>query len=413
VYRQLTAGINAGLVLSRLNNELPEEYEKLNDIHFITQIVLAPPFIIYPKKNTRSGLFEEVSFNPLDNIQVEKDHFFCYPAKVGESLTFVYFHRDFMNHGVSLCNLFELAKPEEYKNKKPDIVLVFGARLKDNIKETVFYHDKPNDLMVGYVSNTDEVDYFGYMKKMILTLHNVRMINHNHLPIHGAMVNVTLKTGRTANIAIIGDSGAGKSESLEAFRKLSDKYLKEIKIIFDDMGTFKIENNNIVGYGTEIGAFVRLDDLEMGYSFEQMDRAIFMNPHRVNARLLLPVSSFDVISKGYTVDYLLYANNFEDKKSTLTLFDNKEDAVQVFVKGMRKAKGTTSESGVVESYFANPFGPVQRQEQTNIIINDVFTKLFDNSIPVGQIYTRLAVEGYEQKGPEKAAKQLFELIKNN
>ena len=31
----------------------------------------------------------------------------------------------------------------------------------------------------------------------------------------------------------------------------------------------------------------------------------------------------------------------------------------VFVWGARKAKGTTTETGLVESYFANPFGPVQ------------------------------------------------------
>jgi len=317
-----------------------------------------------------------------------------------------------MNHGISLCNLFELAKPEEFHNKKPDLIYVFGARLKNAEKRTVYYHDKENDIFVGYVSNTEEVDYFGYMKKMILTLHNTRMITKGFLPIHGAMVNVTMKNGKSANIAIVGDSGAGKSESLEAFRKLSDKYLKEIKIIFDDMGVFKIENHKVYGYGTEIGAFVRLDDLEMGYSFKQMDRAIFMNPHRINARLLLPVSTYDVIMKGYKVDFLLYANNYENSKHSLSLFNNKLEAIDTFVRGRRKAKGTTSESGLVESYFANPFGPVQRQEETDIIIDRVFSQLYDNKVQVGQIYTKLAIDGYEQKGPSDAAKELFEWLQN-
>ena len=92
------------------------------------------------------------------------------------------------------------------------------------------------------------------------------------------------------------------------------------------------------------------------------------------------------------------------------MFDNVDKAREVFVKGLRKAKGTTTEIGLVESYFANPFGPHQRKEQTDIIIDDVFNQLFDNGIPVGEIYTKLAINGLEMKGPESAAKKIFEFI---
>lgn len=34
--------------------------------------------------------------------------------------------------------------------------------------------------MVALLSANDEFDYFGYMKKMMLTLHNVRKINKNN-----------------------------------------------------------------------------------------------------------------------------------------------------------------------------------------------------------------------------------------
>jgi energy-coupling factor transporter ATP-binding protein EcfA2 len=412
VYRQLSAGINAGIVLTDCEVDLPDDYGVLEDINFVKSIVFTPPFVIYPKRNKRSGLFEEVDYNPIKDLPINTSHFFCYPAKVGESLAYIYFHRDFMNHGVALCNLFELAKPEEYKYKNPDLVYVFGQRIKGMKKETVYHHDVKNDIYVGFVSNTDDVDYFGYMKKMILTLHNVRMINNNALPIHGAMVNVTLKNGKKANIAIMGDSGAGKSESLEAFRKLSDKYLKEIKIIFDDMGTFKIENGKVYGYGTEIGAFVRLDDLEEGYAFTAMDRGIFMNPNKINARLLYPVSSYKEIMAGYKVDILLYANNYTDAKDSIALFENQEQAMEVFKKGTRKAKGTTTEIGLVDSYFANPFGVIQRQEQSEKLIQKVFDALYKNKVEVGEIYTKLAIEGQEYKGPEKAASWLFEWIMN-
>jgi len=411
VYRQLNAGINAGLILNEYSNNLPNEYQILKDIHFIKTVVITAPFIMYPKRNTRSGIFKEVFYNPLDNLIINKSHLFCFPAKVGESLAFIYFHRDFMNHGVALANLFELAKYDEYKNTKPDLILLFGVRSSKVGQETVFYSDKENDIFVGLVNNSEENDYFGYMKKMLLTIHNVRMIDKGYLPVHGAMVNIVMKNNKSSNVVIIGDSGTGKSESLEAFRLLSKEHLKEMKIIFDDMGTFKIINNEVYGYGTETGAFVRLDDLDGGYAFNELDRAIFMNPQKVNSRLMFPVSTYESIVKGHKVDILLYANNYEDSSEVLKMFNNIDEAKKVFVKGTRRAKGTTSETGLVNSYFANPFGPVQRIATNNIIIDKVFETLFNNQIEVGEIYTKLGIKGCEQLGPKKAAKKLFELIK--
>lgn len=413
VYRQTQAGINVGFVVSKVKTSIPKTYDYLNEIAFINRIILYPPFIMYPKENKREGLFKEVYENPLKNIPINKDHFFCYAANVGESLTYVYFHRDFLSQGIALSNLFRLATEDEIKNKKPDLIYVFGARNETGEKETVYFDDKENDVLVGYVNNTEVIDYFGYMKKMILTLHNTRMLNKRNLPIHGAMVNITLKNGRSANVAIVGDSGAGKSESLEAFRTLSEDHLKEMKVVFDDMGSFSIENNKVIGYGTEIGAFVRLDDLDMGYSFKEMDRAIFMNPNRINARVLIPITTYETITKGYEVDVLLYANNYTNSDDVLQFFEDVENAKKTFVNGARKAKGTTAESGLVTSFFANPFGLVQRQEMTSEIINDVYEKLYENNIPVGEIYTKLAIDGYQRKGPEEAALALFDWLLNN
>ncbi len=82
-------------------------------------------------------MFEEISENPLKNCRINLDHWFCYPAKVGTLLAYIYFHRDYMAHGVTLCNLFEIATEEEYRGKKPDIVYVLGAR-DDNEKYKQF-----------------------------------------------------------------------------------------------------------------------------------------------------------------------------------------------------------------------------------------------------------------------------------
>ena len=415
VFRQIPVGGNASVIINKVLWPLPKGYEALEDIEFIDSILLETPFITYPKKNTRSGMFSEVNYNPLLHISLNRDHWFCYPAKVGELIAFIYFHRDFMQHGITLCNLFEMARLEEYRGKKPDLVYVFGARDNDGDKKTVFYDDKENDIMVGYINHSEEIDYFGYMKKMTLTLHNLVMIKRGYLPIHGAMVNIVLKDGKTANVVIMGDSGAGKSESLEAFRALSEDYISNMTIIFDDMGTFKEIDGKIYGYGTEIGAFVRLDDLDQGYAFKEIDRSIFMNPDKINARLVMPVAPYKEIVKGYEVDLFLYANNYTEVKEgekSIEYFKNPKDAIKVFKSGARMAKGTTSEKGLVESFFANPFGPAQKQEETNILIERYFDAMFKGTVKVGQIKTCLALEGQEKDGPRNAAIELFDIIKN-
>lgn len=415
VFRQIPVGGNASIIINKVLWPLPKGYEALEDIEFIDSILLESPFITYPKKNTRSGMFSEVTNNPIANAALNKDHFFCYPAKVGELIAFIYFHRDFMQHGITLCNLFEMARLEEYRGKKPDLVYVFGAKDSEGGKKTVFYDDKDNDIMVGYVNHSEEIDYFGYMKKMTLTLHNLVMIKRGYLPIHGAMVNIELKDGKTANVVIMGDSGAGKSESLEAFRALSEDYISNMTIIFDDMGTFKEVDGKIYGYGTEIGAFVRLDDLDQGYAFKEIDRSIFMNPDKINARLVMPVAPYKEIVKGYEVDLFLYANNYTEVKegeNSIEYFKNPKDAIKVFKSGARMAKGTTSEKGLVESFFANPFGPAQKQEETNVLIERYFDAMFKGTVKVGQIKTCLALEGQEKDGPRNAAIELFDIIKN-
>lgn len=416
VYRQLPAGGNAGIVVNNNRWNIPEEYAILKDIPFVTSMLINAPFISYPKKNTRKGYFEETYENPLESATINKDHFFCYPAKVGSFLAYIYFHRDFMSHGITLCNLFEMAREEEYAGVKPDIIYVFGARDKDNVVKTLFYDDNKNNIMLGYVSYGDEIDYFGYMKKMTLTLHNLLMIKKGNLPIHGAMVNIVMKNGKSANVVIVGDSGAGKSESLEAFRGLSEDYISDMTIVFDDMGTIKLnEHGKPLAYGTEIGAFVRLDDLDQGYAFKEIDRSIFMNPDKINARLVMPVATYKEIIKGYPVDLFLYANNYEtveEGQSEIEYFNSPEEAIKVFRAGARMAKGTTSEIGLVESYFANPFGPHQKQKETDKLLDLYFNNMFEAGVMVGQIKTCLGIQGKEKSGPRSAAIRLFEIIKS-
>lgn len=411
VYRQLVAGANAGLTLNDVPWNCPVEYNGLSSVPFISTVVFQPPLITYTKRNTRSGIFQEHDSNPIANLNLNDDEWYIFPAWVGNMLTFVYFHKDFIDHGLGLSNLFELATESSYIGKKPDMIYIFGYPDGHNEKRTFYYKDKKNDIMIGYANYCDDIDYFGYMKKMLLTLHNIKQMENDRLPIHGAMVNIALKNGKESNIIIMGDSGAGKSESLEAFRTLNEKYIRHMRIIFDDMGYLNIEEDGSVkGYGTEIGAFVRVDDLDPSYAYQQLDRGIYTNPDKVNARVTIPVSTYEVISKGYTVDYMLYANNYEESDHKIKLFNNLDNAIKVFEDGARKAKGTTSEVGLVKSYFANPFGPVQEQSLAEKLVRKYFAKMDENGVKIGEIHTSLAIDGKTKDGPRMAAEELFSLI---
>ena len=411
IYRQLPAGVNAALLLSRnewMKKESPYYFLAKSDA--IEQIVIRPPFISYSAKNKRTGTYPEVKVNPIEKIRdnFKAVEFYCYAAKVGSALAYVYFHRDYLAHGITIGNLFEFVPLSACKGQKPDLLYVFGA---DYDGESEFYHDKENDIYVGIAPHNDSIDYFGYMKKMLLTLYNTKMIDNGFLPIHGACVHITMKNGTTKNVVIMGDSGAGKSESLEALSEMAGDNISSQLTVFDDMGTFKVENGKVIAYGTEIGAFVRLDDMTSGYAYREMDRAIFMNPDKTNSRLVIPVATYPQIMKGYKVDMYLYANNYDEKcESEIEFYDNAEEAKKIFIRGARRAKGTTQEMGMTESFFANPFGPVQREADTRVIIDKVFDALFKTGVPVGNLHTRLAVPGMEHDGPALAAKKLFELL---
>ena len=126
---------------------------------------------------------------------------------------------------------------------------------------------------------------------MMLTLHNIKMMKKGQMPFHGALAQITLRNSATATLLLIGETATGKSETLEALRTDGKDQISRMTILADDMGSLEVAGDrSIVGYGTETGAFIRLDDLEHGYAFNQVDRAIIMSPQKVNARVVLPVA---------------------------------------------------------------------------------------------------------------------------
>ena len=310
-----------------------------------------------------------------------------------------------MASAIGLANLFEFAPPSLW-DKKPQCIILFG--IKDNRKDTDYYYDEENDIYVGKISYQPVIEYFGYFKKMALTLHNLVMIKKGYLPIHGAMLKIRLKDGRAKGVCLMGDSGAGKSETIEAMNKIAD-LIDAQTVIFDDMGIMYEKDGTIYAQGTEIGAFVRLDDLDNSATYRDMDRSIFFNPGNNNARVITPASPYNVVISPHKVDIFLYANNYDDKRGISLISDVKE-AKEIYVRGRRYALGTTNEVGLSETYFANPFGPMQEKEMCDPLIDRVLEKAKESGVLLGEIYTNLGLKDKGHGGIEIAAKELIKLI---
>ena len=253
IYRQVRAAAEVAAIALPKDAAYPTPlYRKLNDIAVIRQILIYPPLIFNPPMNKRSGVFERVDKNPLEGLQLSSKDWLCYPAKVGPLLIMIYFSLKFAELGFSLCNLFELADEKDLQGR-PDAAYLFGVPEKDfpalGKGQTIFYDDEKNDMLIGAVPESDVFGYFGYLKKMTLTLHNIVMMKRGRLPFHGAMVSLSIHERDPMTVLIMGDTGAGKSESLEAFRIIGKDEIEEITIIADDMGSLTgAQNGHILGY---------------------------------------------------------------------------------------------------------------------------------------------------------------------
>jgi hypothetical protein len=418
VFRQVRAGAEVAAIASSAHPlQLGPPYDKLQPIPIIRQVLLNPPLVLNPPMNKRTGQFRRVQDNPLHAFEIVPDEWMCYPAKVGELLILVYIHQHFFELGFSLCNLFELASDADLA-RQPDAIYTYGVPAGAlnylGPLPTVFHDDEEQEMLVAAVPNEDRFGYFGYLKKMVLTLHNIRVMKLGHLPFHGALLHVVLE-GRAATVLIIGDTGAGKSETIEAFRVLGSDLIQDMTIIADDMGSIATgQHGEALGYGTEVGAFVRLDDLQPGFAFGQIDRAIFMSPSQTNARVVLPVTTYADVVRGYPIDMVLYANNYEtvdEDHPVIERFPDTHAALPVFEVGQVMSKGTTTTQGLTGSYFANIFGPPQYRGLHEQLASRYFARFFARGIFVGQIRTRLGLPGWETRGPEEAARALVAAIK--
>ena len=128
---------------------------------------------------------------------------------------------------------------------------------------------------------------------------------------------------------------------------------------------------------------------------------------------MLPVTTYENIVKGFKIDFVFYANNYEDVNENCPIIqqiNGVDEALEVFRAGKVMSKGTTTTTGLVQTYFANIFGPQQHQDLHEGLAVKYFETFFRQGIFVGQMRTRLGITGQERKGPEAAAKELLKML---
>jgi hypothetical protein len=418
IYRQVSAGAEIGAIaLPAHINYPPGLYQQLQEVFTIRQVLMYPPMIFNTPTNKREGVFERVDYSPLEGLVLNPQEWLCYPAKVGSLLIMVYFSLELFELGFSLSNLFELANDKDLESR-PDAIYFFGVS-PDQLKshhgnQTIFYDDEETGMLVAAIPNLDAYAYFGYLKKMVLTLHNIQRMKQHAFPVHGAIFQIKVRGVLPVTMALVGDTGAGKSETIEALRQIAGDQIEDLTIIADDMGSLEIsDSGEVLAFGSEVGAFVRLDDLQKGYALGQIDRSIIMNPDQVNARVVLPVTRYPYVTRGWALDCILYANNYEKVDADhpeIEIFASKKEALPVFKRGTVMSKGTTTSTGLVENYFANIFGPPQYRQLHDNLAEKFFELFFVQKIKVGQMRTMLGIPGQELNGPLTSARALLNFI---
>jgi hypothetical protein len=441
----VTAGEISGHYLN-----LPGDYHALAHVPLTIAADIRTGVDYTTPSNKRAYPFYELDHNPLDLEQFEPDDWVSVPLQVGAYLIVVYLHksRGCIEMEPGLLNLFPFANIKEIiANRRPDGVFIFGdpnagfgpQGSKEN--QLGYFYDKENDLLIGMVPNRDELKYFGYCKKPVLTLHNVLAIRDGDLPLH---------CGGTRYVMHF-DTQSG------------EPYIEEMIIKADDMGRVRLESgsNGVarpVFYGTETGAFACLDGFSEAAKLQMLGREVGYNKETgSNARQIIPVSTDDEMRRGDPLDILLYMNNFElveEGKNTIRRDMSVDEAIEAFRLGERVAAGSThTHRGAKEaSFWANPF-PLLKElnsdDQTTqtilhpelyekfIKIEERFINAFrrlteQGEMTLGVAHSQLmagvyegnsdadlALCGYhnrdevEMKAPKRLAEDLIELIKEH
>ena len=358
--------VTAGEISGHYFN-LPADYVGLSHVPLTIAADIRTGVDYSTPSNKRAEPFYELDYNPLNLEKFNPDEWVSVPLQVGAWLIVAYLHksRGSVEMEPGLLNLFPFASVDDIKNnRRPDGVFIFGDPNAGH-DDLGYYWDEKSQLLVGVVPNRDELKYFGYSKKPILTLHNVLAIRKGELPLH-----------------------CGCTRYIVRFDEEQGPYITEMLIKADDMGRVQMKSGDDgvvrpIFYGTETGAFACLDGFSEQAKLLMVGREVGYNKDTgSNARQIVPVTEDIEVMSGDPLDVLLYMNNFElveQENSAIDANMQVDEAVEHFRLGQRGAAGSThTHRGAKESsYWANPF-PLLRDEKNEVLHPELYEQFLDN-----------------------------------
>jgi hypothetical protein len=430
---EASSNITAGEISGHYVN-LPADYLTLAHVPVTIAADIQTGIDYSTPSNKRAYPFYELEHNPLNTNKLVSEEWVCIPLKVGDLVIMAYIHksRGSIEMEPGLMNLFPFAEVADFtEDKHPDGLFFFGDP-RAEFKDLGYHWDEKNQILVGLVPNMDELKYFGYAKKPVLTLHNVLAIRNGQIPLH-----------------------CGCTRYVVGFDEETDEpYVEEMLVKADDMGKIRLQKDTKGNmypefFGTETGAFACLDGFSEQAKLAMKGREVGYNQGSgSNSRQIVPITDADEVMTGSQLDVLLYMNNFSMIETGAPVIDAEmsvEDAIKNFRRGERVAAGSTdTHRGEKEiSYWANPF-PLLQDPDGTILHQDLYDifqvneKLFlkeaaslmaKNEFRMGVAYSQLMAGAYkdnsdadlercgygsrenvEQEGPVRLAEQMIDLV---
>ncbi len=384
VYRQLQAGTNGGCIIKRYKLEFFNGYAFLKNVMFINTVILKTPMVLHHKTSEAAFDFKQLQSNPIKNAGINQSDWLCFPANVGDLLCFVYLHKDYIANGLALANLFDLATEEKCVNMKPDIICIYGSQ--DENSSYGYYYDDVNNIHVGVIPYSFRINDIVFLKEAVLTLHSLSRMNKNQLSVKGTLIRLCFSDMTVKTVFLTGVKSK-IIEVIETIRKLSlqdnsKKRLVKVEVIFDDAGSLKLVNSQVVINGSEIGSLISLDQAAKTLDHKDIERSIFINPQTEDAKAIIPITSYDLICASHKLDMVLYVNSDAQKTGLEKIADIK----------------TFQEAFVSK-----------RLNKSEKLLVDIFSQLKKDEVYIGQLYF------YNNAGCKdgiiETAKQLLEMMK--
>ncbi len=310
------------------------------------------------------------------NLSIDAQNFFAVSIRICDKNGIVYVPKDQLRIGVALASLYEITPP----SAKIDFYLLYGIAHQETTY--AYYYDKTNDVYIGLISGSSTLHHFAYLKDMITTLYNSLCIEKHDLPVHGSMLQLHCHE-KTIGLLLIGESGTGKSEIMDALTYVCDKNRITYTKVFDDSGILHYLDNDVYATGTQIGAYVSIDDLPKQHVYENLASSVFLKVDKQTTHILLPYTTFTQTCKFHKVDGMIYLNNYEKKKGIQHLHDLKE-AKELFKNGCYRTKLHKLQT----SFFCNPYGCIQQQDTLEPLIDDFLNLMLINNKKLAILYTR-------------------------